>query len=325
MSLLKAANLTKRYGELVAVDDLSFEVSAGEVFGLLGPNGAGKTTTMSMLAGLLQPDSGSVCIADRPFEADNLEGRKLLGIVPQDLAIYPDLTAFENLSFFGQLYHLHGSTLKQQIASAFEQTGLTQHAHKLTRTFSGGMKRRLNFAVALLHKPRLLILDEPTVGVDPQSRAHLLESVRRLRDEGMGVVYASHYMEEVEALCDRVAIVDHGRMVACGRLVELLSQSNVDVCLRVANVSPALRERIGDALEIPTLCEVHLCEDRNAMPESTIVIKTDLQTERSNLNESLRRVLDILDECDVELRGIETNESNLERLFLQLTGHSLRD
>jgi ABC-2 type transport system ATP-binding protein len=227
MRLLEVSHLRKTFnGNVVAVDDLSFHVDDGEVFGLVGPNGAGKTTTMTMLAGLLKPDSGSIRIQGRPFDPGRYEHRAILGMAPQNLAIYPDLSAIENLRFFGGLYGLGGTRLQQRVRAVLELTGLTERADSLVKTFSGGMKRRLNFGVALLHQPRLVILDEPTVGVDPQSRSHLLDAVQRLSHDGVGVLYASHYMEEVEAICSRVGILDSGRLLECGTLPELLSNVN---------------------------------------------------------------------------------------------------
>ncbi len=195
MSLLEVSHLRKTFGRLVAVEDVSFSVCAGEIFGLLGPNGAGKSTTMNMVVGLLAPDSGSIRLDGQELEPTNRSLRESLGVVPQDLAIYPELTARENLHFFGRLYGIKGQDLKRRIGEALERAGLASRADDRAENFSGGMKRRLNFGVALLHRPRLLILDEPTVGVDPQSRAHLLDCVRALSCEGVAAVYASHYME----------------------------------------------------------------------------------------------------------------------------------
>jgi len=324
VSLLEVSHVRKCFGETVAVDDLSFQIETGEVFGLLGPNGAGKTTTMSMIAGLLKPDSGSVQINGTPLTANDRSLRVQLGIVPQDLAIYPQLTADENLNFFGQIYGLRGGQLRERIKVVLEATGLESSAHKLAEVFSGGMQRRLNFAIALLHEPALLILDEPTVGVDPQSRAHLLECIRELRDKGVGIVYASHYMEEVEAICSRVAIIDHGKMIACGALHDLLKTVQRDIYLRVSRISPALVDRIE------TMPQVEAALSQDSVPykpdngDQLLLVKG--RTDSSiRLNDDLRQILEVLDECNVELCSIETNESNLERLFLEMTGHALRD
>lgn len=315
MRLLDVSHLRKSYESTLAVDDLSFHVEAGEVFGLLGPNGAGKSTTMLILAGLLKPDSGSVSIDGRLFDAADGQMRALLGVVPQDLAIYTDLTAHENLKFFGRLYGLTGQLLTERIDSALEQTGLTEQAHSLVGTFSGGMKRRLNFGIAVLHQPRLLILDEPTVGVDPQSRSHLLDCIRTLSAAGMSVLYASHYMEEVEAICHRVAIMDHGRMLACDGLRELLGRLRPDLRLLVSRCPDALVDRLQGMAEVL------------AVPggETTIIVAGSGDDARADLTGRLTRIMQLLGEYGVELSAVEAQESNLERLFLELTGHSLRD
>jgi ABC-2 type transport system ATP-binding protein len=223
--LLAVSHLRKSFGDTVAVDDLSFHVEAGEIFGLVGPNGAGKSTTMMILAGVRRADGGSVTIAGRAAGEGNRTVQRMLGVVPQDLAIYPDLTARENLDFFGQMYDVPRGERNRRIERVLGQIGLSSHADQYVRTFSGGMKRRLNFGVALIHEPRLVILDEPTVGVDPQSRSHILDCLRQLASEGVGVIYASHYMEEVEAICRRVAVIDQGKLLAEGTLEELLGDS----------------------------------------------------------------------------------------------------
>ena len=223
--LLEVSHLRKSFGATVAVDDLSFHVEAGEIFGLVGPNGAGKSTTMMILAGVRRADAGSVLIGGHAASEGTPAVQRMLGVVPQDLAIYVDLTARENLEFFGELYDVPGAELQARIERVLGQIGLESHADQYVRTFSGGMKRRLNFGMALIHEPRLVILDEPTVGVDPQSRSHILDCVRQLAAEGVGVIYASHYMEEVEALCQRVGIIDQGKLLAEGTLEELLGPS----------------------------------------------------------------------------------------------------
>ncbi len=223
--LLEVSHLRKSFGNTVAVSDLSFHVDAGEIFGLVGPNGAGKSTTMMILAGVRRADAGTVTIAGHAAGQGKPAVQRMLGVVPQDLAIYADLTARENLEFFGEMYDVPRAELERRIERVLGQVGLEPHADQYVRTFSGGMKRRLNFGMALIHQPRLVILDEPTVGVDPQSRSHILDCVRQLAAEGVAVIYASHYMEEVEALCQRVAVIDHGKLLAVGTLEELLGPS----------------------------------------------------------------------------------------------------
>ncbi|HEV8070902.1 MAG TPA: ABC transporter ATP-binding protein [Planctomycetaceae bacterium] len=315
MNLLEVCNLRKTFGNLVAVEDVSFSVAAGEIFGLLGPNGAGKSTTMNMVVGLLAPDSGTIRLDGQELAHNNRELRTTLGVVPQDLAIYTDLTARENLDFFGRLYGIKGRTLKQRIDEALERTGLTGRADDRAETFSGGMKRRLNFGVALLHRPRLMILDEPTVGVDPQSRAHLLDCVRALSAEGVAAVYASHYMEEVEALCKRVAIVDRGRVLACDQLQTLLGRLSADLCLRVSRPTNGLAAKLGPWGRLES--------GHNGC--ATIVIPREQADQKDRLNETLSQILVLLEQSHVDLRGVKTNDANLERLFLQMTGSRLRD
>ncbi len=318
MSLLEVSHLRKMFnGNVVAVDDVSFHVDEGEIFGLVGPNGAGKTTTM--LAGLLEPDRGSISIQGQPFDPAHYEHRATLGMVPQNLAIYPGLTALENLRFFGGLYGLRGTKLKERVAAVLELTGLTERAEGLVKTFSGGMQRRLNFGVALLHQPRLVILDEPTVGVDPQSRSHLLDAVKQLCDDGVSIVYASHYMEEVEAICHRVAILDHGRLLECGKLPELLSNVPGELRLCMSPSSPALTERLHGLVEVQP--------SSNGELHGILSLKGhgDGHAQQAALDEQLRHVMEVLRGCGAELQSIESEEHNLERLFLKLTGNRLRD
>jgi ABC-2 type transport system ATP-binding protein len=315
VSLLEVSHLRKTFGKLVAVEDVSFSVASGEVFGLLGPNGAGKSTTMNMLAGLLAPDSGTIQLEGTELGPDDRELRKAFGVVPQDLAIYPELTARENLNFFGRLYGISRALLKERIADALQRTGLSSRADDRSGSFSGGMKRRLNFGIALLHRPKLLILDEPTVGVDPQSRAHLLDCVRSLSTEGVAILYASHYMEEVEALCSRVAIVDHGCVLACDHLPTLLGRLSSSICLEISRPTDGLEEKLNGIGRI----------EAGTNGAATIIIPREHGEEQQRLNEKLTRVLRLLEQAEVDLHGVESNDANLERLFLQLTGNRLRD
>jgi linearmycin/streptolysin S transport system ATP-binding protein len=315
MRLLEAANLRKSFGSTVAVDGLSFFVDAGEIFGLVGPNGAGKSTTMMMLAGLRQADSGTVTIAGYSPSQRSHELQMMLGVVPQDLAIYGDLTAAENLDFFGRIYGVQGAELERRIGRILTETGLAAHAHQYVRTFSGGMKRRLNFGVALVHDPRFVILDEPTVGVDPQSRFHILDLIRHLAADGVGVIYASHYMEEVEAMCHRVAIVDKGRMLACGTLDELVDRSHADLYVRTAKAGPEIQK------QLTALADSVEATDDGLL----IIIKRDPKTLPGVVSSRLEALLHRLRELQVDLLSIETREHNLERLFIELTGRGLRD
>lgn len=309
MPLLEVTHLRKLFGDFVAVEDLSLHVDPGEVLGLVGPNGAGKSTTIKMLSGLLHADGGTIQIDGHPFQASDWKDRAQLGVVPQELAIYPDLTALENLKFFAHLYGVHGAEMRRRIGHVLEATALVEHADGLVRTFSGGMKRRLNFGVALLHKPRLLVLDEPTVGVDPQSRSHLLDCVSKLGGE-VGVIYTSHYMEEVESICDRIAIMDHGKMLASGTQDELLGDDQT-VHLTIGSATPHLSEALR------TLAVVD--------PASNGKLQITLRSNRAGLDARLRQIMDVLAQFQGQVLSVSTDETSLERLFLKLTGRRLRD
>jgi ABC-2 type transport system ATP-binding protein len=307
-AFLDVIDLRKRYGSTVALDGVSFQVREGELFGLLGPNGAGKTTLLSILSCLLDPTTGHARLLGQHVSPGNRAVRPLIGVVPQELAIYGELTARENLVFFGELYGVRGELLRRRVDDILAAVALPDRADDRAVTFSGGMKRRLNLGVALVHAPRLLLLDEPTVGVDPQSRNHIFEEVRRLNAEGTTVVYTSHYMEEVQALCSRVGIIDHGRLVACDTLQGLLKHLTGLVRFRVPGPSPALRERLKE------------------LPDCTLAERDNcLELECTDVKGTLLRLVAILNESRVELTSLETEEPNLERVFLHLTGRALRD
>jgi ABC-2 type transport system ATP-binding protein len=307
-AFLEVHDLRKSYGATVALDGVSFRVAQGEVFGLLGPNGAGKTTLLSILSCLLRPSAGEVRLLGHAIVPADREVRRLIGIVPQELAIYADLTARENLHFFGELYDLHGAKLRHRVADVLRAIGLEDRADDRASTFSGGMKRRLNLGAALVHEPRLLLLDEPTTGVDPQSRNHIFEEVRRLNATGVTVIYTSHYMEEVQTLCPRIGIIDQGRLIACDTLPDLLQLLPGVLRFSVSDLTPALRDRIK---EFPgcTLAE------RDGRPELRC----------HDVQGTLVRLVAALHETRVDLAGLEIEEPNLERVFLHLTGRALRD
>ncbi len=307
--LLEVHDLHKRYGSLVALDRVSFAVAEGEMFGLLGPNGAGKTTLLSIISSLLEPTAGEVRVLGRTLKPSDRDARRVIGIVPQELALYGELSARENLLFFGELYGLRGAELRRRADEALAVTALTDRADARADTFSGGMKRRLNLGIALMHRPRLLLLDEPTVGVDPQSRNHIFEEVRALNRAGVTVVYTSHYMEEVQALCRRVGIIDHGRLVACDTLANLLRRVRSVIRCRVAAVTPALRERVKQ------LADVRVSESDGTL----------LELECGDVKAVLPRLMAALTETQAELHGLETEEPNLERVFFDLTKTALRD
>jgi ABC-2 type transport system ATP-binding protein len=307
--LLEVIDLHKRYGPTVALDGVSFQVHEGEMFGLLGPNGAGKTTLLSIVSCLLDATGGEVRVLGRRVVPGDREVRRRIGIVPQELALYGELTARENLHFFGEVYGVRGAGLRRRVGEVLAAIGLEDKADDRVRTFSGGMKRRLNLGVALVHGPRLLLLDEPTVGVDPQSRHHIFEEVRRLNGAGLTVIYTSHYMEEVEALCPRIGIMDQGRLEACDTLPRLLQQLHGLIRFRVSQLTPALRERL------------------KGLPDCRLAERggRSLEVECPDVKAALLRLVAVLGESQVELQALEIEEPNLERVFLHLTGRALRD
>lgn len=310
-AILTAETLVKKFGDFVAVDGVSLTIGPGETFGLLGPNGAGKTTTISMIAGLLQADAGSVRVAGDEIVTDSVRGRSNIGLVPQDLAIYPDLSAAENLKFFGRLYGMSGDELDSRVTDVLNLVGLSERKDDLTKEFSGGMKRRLNIGIGLLHRPRLLILDEPTVGVDPQSRNAILESVETLSRQGMAVLFTTHYMEEAERLCDRVAIIDEGRIQAEGTRRELVSLVGGKDRISIAGTGN-LNAAAETVRAMPGVSEASASDGR---------IEVLSENASSILPELLQRVTN----SGGAITGVEVIEPNLEAVFLHLTGKALRD
>ncbi|HEX6988038.1 MAG TPA: ABC transporter ATP-binding protein [Bacillota bacterium] len=309
---LEVSGLVKRYGSKVAVDHVSFTVRAGDTFGLLGPNGAGKTTTLAMIAGLLRPDAGEVRVGGHSVRSARRQALGLLGVVPQEIALYPELTALQNLGYFASLRGITGAERRRQVEEALELVGLREHARQKVERFSGGMKRRLNIAVGLLGKPRVLLLDEPTVGIDPQSRRHILDAVRALAaGTGMTVLYTSHYMEEVEYLCRHVAILDHGRIIAQGSLDEVRALAGEAVQLRLP-----LRELNGQ--DDPT-------ELQGALGLPVQVIDGELRVFLPEGAGQAPSVLNALAGRGLPLDGLRLETPNLETVFLALTGRGLRD
>jgi ABC-2 type transport system ATP-binding protein len=307
-AFLEVLDLYKNYGPTRALDGVRFEVRRGEVFGLLGPNGAGKTTLLSIVSCLLAPSAGTVRLLGRTLSPRDREVRRLIGIVPQELAVYGELTARENLQFLSELYGLRDPALRRRVGEVLAAVGLEDKADDRVATFSGGMKRRLNLGAALVHEPPLLLLDEPTVGVDPQSRNHIFEEVRRLNAAGATVVYTSHYMEEVQALCSRIGIMDQGRLVACDTLPGLLQLLPGLIRLRVSELTPVLREKL------------------KALPDCRLLERGgDLELECPDVKATLLRLVSVLQDYPGRLDALEIEESNLERVFLQLTGRALRD
>ncbi|WP_024285193.1 ABC transporter ATP-binding protein [Cellulomonas sp. KRMCY2] len=309
--VLVVKNLVRRYGDLTAVDGVSFRIAPGETYGLLGPNGAGKTTTISVVAGLIAADEGTVTVVGRPMGPRQVAVKAHVGLVPQELAIYPELSGRENLMFFGRLQGLRGKDLGGRVAEVLDLIGLADRAKDATKEYSGGMKRRLNIGIGLLHRPTLLILDEPTVGVDPQSRNAILESVEALSVEGMAVLYTTHYIEEAERLCDRIGIIDAGRLQAEGTRAELIRLTGeVDrIHLQGSGQVVAAAEAIR---ALPAVDQVDA--DRRTL---ALTVR-DAPT-------AVAGIVTAATAAGMTLSDVEITRPNLESVFLQLTGKALRD
>ena len=307
MALLEVEGITKRFGDRTACDAVSFRVESGETYGLLGPNGAGKTTCISVLCGLLAPDGGSATVAGHDIVTDTLEAKRSIGYVPQDLALYPDLSARENLAFFGRLQGLRGSHLAQRVDHCLDVVGLVERADDRIEDYSGGMKRRANIAAGLLHEPQLLVLDEPTVGVDPQSRNAILAAVDELGGAGLSVLYTTHYMEEAERLCDRVGIIDQGRLIAEGTRSELISMTGERSRIRLRTTSTNQDARHA-------VRAVHGVDSVTVTSEGLDVLVADAEA-------ALAPVVAAVG----DVQGVEVDDADLEAVFLHLTGKALRD
>jgi ABC-2 type transport system ATP-binding protein len=309
--VVEIRGLVKKYRDRAAVNGVDLSILEGEIFGLLGPNGAGKTTTISILATLLAPDGGEarICGYDLRREAGRI--KPLIGFVPQELALYPTLSAWDNLTFFGRIQGLRGTLLTERVVSTLALAGLTDRAKDAVQTFSGGMKRRLNIAVGLIHQPRLLFLDEPTVGVDPQSRNFIFEHVERLKAQGMTILYTTHYMEEVERLCDRVAIMDEGRILVLDTLKGLVGLLGGGMIF--AGFPP---DRVGNLLpSIQGLPHVRTVSSQDAR----------LKIETDDSRPALLALIDLCNKQNVPIQSLEVLEPNLESVFLHLTGRRLRE
>ncbi|HQJ32842.1 MAG TPA: ATP-binding cassette domain-containing protein [Anaerolineaceae bacterium] len=312
-SILRANNLVKKFGDITAVDDVSFEIYEGEIFSLLGPNGAGKTTTISMLSTLLAPTSGDAMINGFSIKKHNMQVRNYIGIVPQEIALYDDLTALENLYYWGRLYNLGGRALELRVAEVLEQIGLTDRAKDRIKTYSGGMKRRVNIAAGLLHKPRLLFMDEPTVGIDPQSRRMILDKVKELNQQGMAILYTTHYMEEAQELSNRVGIIDHGKLIAVGTQEELTKQVGEYDSIHI------LTDPMDDLSSIASKLQGFDGITRVTVDESGLNLIT------SDAGTNLAPIINEISRAGARIKSIEIIEPNLETVFLHLTGRALRD
>ncbi|MGL5577059.1 MAG: ABC transporter ATP-binding protein [Sarcina sp.] len=310
MFAIEINELNKKFGDFVAVNNLSLKIKKGEIYGLLGPNGAGKSTTIGIICGLLKSTSGKVNILDVDVTKSMRGQNKKIGFVPQDISVYSDLTAYENLKFFGQLYGLRGRKLEERIEFALEFTGLSDVRKKLSKEFSGGMKRRLNIGCAILHDPEIVIMDEPTVGIDPQSRNSILEAVKKLNEEGVTIIYTTHYMEEVESICSEIAIIDHGNVIVSGRKEELksiVSEHNIlEISLNKEDIN------LDGLSDIRGIAKFDYKENK-----ITIFSNKDV----NNLN----NIIDYFSTKDVKIENIGFKDINLETVFLSLTGRSLRD
>jgi ABC-2 type transport system ATP-binding protein len=309
--MIQAEALTKSYGTLKAVDRVSFHVREGEIYGLLGPNGAGKTTTLSMVSGLLQPDEGRVTFDGVDLAAEPLRVKQQLGVVPQEVALYEELTARENLNFWGGLYGLSGSKLKDAISAVLDQVGLTGRADSKVSTYSGGMKRRLNLSLGLVHRPRVVMMDEPTVGIDPQARANILGVVRDIAKSGTTIVYTTHHLEEAEEFCDRIAIMDHGKILAEGTLEELVRSLDEGdlITVRGSFDSDTIDEGLRDLESV------------------RVISRGDDRLVLSSAGDGTHAVglLSKLLDGRLDIKGVSIQPPGLNGLFLKLTGRELRD
>lgn len=307
MYMIETKELIKKFDDTIAVNGVNLKINEGDIFGLLGPNGAGKSTTINMICDLITPTSGKILI-----EGKNIDTmKKEIGYVPQSLAIYNEFTAYENLKFFGQIYNIKGSELQKNIAEALEFTGLTDVKNRKAKTFSGGMLRRLNIACALVHKPRIVIMDEPTVGIDPQSRNHIMDAIRKMNANNVTIVYTSHYMEEIEVLCNNISIIDGGKVIASGTKEELrnLITDKDTLSISVDNLSPI---NVEDIKKLAGVVDVRIEDMR---------LEITSQKNSGNLNNILQYILD----KDVKASNIGYKAVTLETVFLSLTGKKLRD
>jgi ABC-2 type transport system ATP-binding protein len=309
--MIEVTHLRKTYGDIVAVDDVSFEASAGMIFGLLGPNGAGKSTSIGCISGLLTPSGGHVRVLGHDVVSDGPAARAALGVVPQELALYEELSAIDNLRFWGEAYGLRGADLKRRVTEVLELIGLLDRATEPVKRFSGGMKRRLNFGCAVTHRPKVLLLDEPTVGVDPQSRVKLLDLVRAQADAGTCVLYTTHYMEEAQELCDRIGIIDQGKVIALGTLEEL-------------------RRMMGerDLLRLTGVFDAEVATRALAGVDGAEIVSVDGSSLMLSMAEATRRLPAIfaaLASHRIEVRETTLTQPSLETLFIKLTGRELRE
>ncbi len=311
--MLAVENLVKQYGDLTAVDNISFAASPGTVFGLLGPNGAGKSTTINCISGLLSPTSGRVVVAGADIVKNGKDAKRSLGIVPQELALYEDLPAVDNLRYWGKAYGLRGEQLESRVVAVLDHIGLADRARDLPKTFSGGMKRRLNFGCGIVHRPSVLLLDEPTVGVDPQSRQRLFDMVEAERDAGACVLYTTHYMEEAERLCGSLAIIDHGQIIAQGSVDELKAKLGARDVLQLNGKFPGTG--ISTALADSGISDLEVLSQEDGVLTLTL----------SSASQYLPKIFETITSAGGSVSETSLRSPNLETLFLLLTGKELRE
>lgn len=310
--MLSVDNMTKQYGDFTAVDGASFAADAGKIFGLLGPNGAGKSTTINCISGLMPPTSGRISVGGFDIVKDGKRAKAALGIVPQELALYEDLPAIENLNYWGKAYGLGGADLKTRVSEVLDYIGLADRAKDLPKTFSGGMKRRLNFGCGIVHKPKVLLLDEPTVGVDPQSRQRLFEMVEAERDAGACVLYTTHYMEEAERLCDSLAIIDHGKIIAEGTVDELKAQLGARDVLQLSGQFPDV---VSSSIAASGISDIDVIANEEGSLTLTLTAAS----------QHLPAIFDAITAQGGLVKETSLRSPNLETLFLLLTGNELRE
>ncbi len=309
--IVELTQVTKKFGTHVAVDDVNFTVTRGTILGLLGPNGAGKSTTINMITGLLRKTSGEIKLFGKSVSEKNRELRKKVGVVPQELALYYDLSAEENVRYFGGLYGLRGQVLKEATEQALRVVGLWAHRKAKPATFSGGMQRRLNIAMAIVHGPELVIMDEPTVGIDPQSRNYIMETIEKMRQEGKSLIYTSHYMEEVERLADTVVIIDHGKVIAAGTEAELVNlvTDQKNIWITVANPAAVVLSELEQQAGVV----------QASLQDQQLIVTVSVES--NALNHLLMQLI----KQGVEVDSVEQQRIDLETVFLNLTGRKLRD
>lgn len=306
--MIQVDNLSKSFQNIQAVYNISFSIDKGEIFGLLGPNGAGKSTTLNMMATILKSDGGSIVIDGMKINGNANDCKHLIGVVPQEISLYEDLSAYQNLLFWGNLYGIPSKELKERIDTTLKLIGLLDRKKDLIKTYSGGMKRRINIAAALLHQPKVLFMDEPTVGIDPQSRNHIFEVIETLNKQGMTIVYTTHYMEEVERLCDRIAIIDSGKIIAQGTQSELTALVDAKESIQ---------------LEFDFLSEDNVAELRKKL--SFVMTQKDNTLLVQSTVKELSKLITASNELKLNITDIQLNKVNLEAIFLSLTGKQLRD